>query len=173
MAWALELPVRGWLAGPAKILGNFGLKEGERTLEIGPGSGYYARHAIRLLGENGKLVCLDIQLEMLNLLKRKLGAEGGVVDLVQGDAGRLPIASGVFDRVYLITVLGELPDRPAALREIRRALRPGGRLSVSEQLPDPDFVRLPTLRKELSAAGFEEESTRGKWNYTSTWRSTD
>jgi ubiquinone/menaquinone biosynthesis C-methylase UbiE len=72
--------------------------------------------------------------------------------------------------VYLITVLGELPDRAAALAEVRRVLRPGGRLSVSEQLPDPDYITPRALRSELSTAGFIEDSTRGLVVYTSTWR---
>jgi ubiquinone/menaquinone biosynthesis C-methylase UbiE len=75
--------------------------------------------------------------------------------------------------VFLITVLGELPDRPAALKEIQRVLRPGGHLSVSEQFPDPDFVTTSALRRELRAARFTEERTRGYLFYTSTWVTVD
>ncbi len=52
-------------------------------------------------------------------------------------------------------------------------LRPGGRLSVSEQLPDPDYVTLPTLRRELAPLGFVELESRGRWVYTSTWTARD
>ena len=59
------------------------------------------------------------------------------------------------------------PDRLRALDEIVRVLRPMGRLSVSEQLPDPDFVTKSTLRSELGQLGFTELSTRGHAFYTS------
>jgi len=72
--------------------------------------------------------------------------------------------------VFLVTVLGELPNRRQALEEIRRVLRPGGRPSVSEQFPDPDFVALRTLRRELVEVGFVEKVTNGHLVYTSTWR---
>ena len=69
-------------------------------------------------------------------------------------------------------MLGEFPDRPRAIGEIVRVLRRGGRLSVSEQLPDPDFIPLRALRSELGAAGLVEESSRRHrvLTYTSTWR---
>jgi hypothetical protein len=53
--------------------------------------------------------------------------------------------------------------------EIKRVLRPGGRLSISEQFPDPDFVPRRTMRRELRAAGFVERATKGHLVYTSTW----
>jgi ubiquinone/menaquinone biosynthesis C-methylase UbiE len=140
-------------------------------LEIGPGTGYYSLEATRLVGTNGHLVCLDIQREMLQELNRRLRkAAAESYSLIQGDACRLPLRSCCVDHVFMITVLGELPDRGKALEEIRRVLRPDGRLSVSEQFPDPDFVTLRTLRRELSESGFVEESSRGGLVCTSTWR---
>ena len=81
----------------------------------------------------------------------------------------MPLRSGSVDHVLLITVFGEIPARAGALQEVKRVLRPGGRLSVSEQFPDPDFVTVKTLRRELTAAGFVEERTNGRLWYTSTW----
>jgi ubiquinone/menaquinone biosynthesis C-methylase UbiE len=141
------------------------------VLEIGPGVGYYSLEALRVIGEDGRLICLDIQPEMLQEVRQRVSrAAAGEACFVQGSATRLPLSNSSVDQVFLITVLGELPDRSAALGEIRRVLRPGGRLSVSEQLPDPDYLTPRVLRSELSAAGFIEESTRGLVVYTSTWR---
>jgi ubiquinone/menaquinone biosynthesis C-methylase UbiE len=168
----LESPLRGIVAGPKRILGDFGIGAGERVLEIGPGIGYYSSDAARRVGQKGRLLCLDIQREMLGAVRSKVAAAGGDADLLQGSATDLPLASGSLDHVFFIAVLGEVPDHARALAEVRRVLRPGGRLSVAELFPDPDFVTKTTLRRELTAAGFAEESTRGRLFYTSTWRST-
>jgi ubiquinone/menaquinone biosynthesis C-methylase UbiE len=126
---------------------------------------------MRRIGAPGRLFCLDIQKEMVEEVRRRLSAsaESGA-SFIQGSATHLPLAGDSVDHVLLITVLGEIPDRPGALAEIRRVLRSGGRLSVSEQLPDPDFLTPRALRRLLSAAGFIEETTRGFVVYTSTWR---
>jgi SAM-dependent methyltransferase len=167
-AAVLESPLRSWFGGPRRILGAFGLGPGERVLEVGPGIGYYSLEAAARIGASGRLICLDVQGEMLRETRRRLRGAGG---FVRASAVALPFASEAFDRVFLITVLGEIPDRAEALREIRRVLRPGGRLSISEQLPDPDYVRLAVLRRDLAATGFVEEASRRHraLAYTSTW----
>jgi arsenite methyltransferase len=166
----LDMPLRRFVSSPQRVLGEFGVGANERVLEIGPGIGYYSVEAARRVGAAGLLVCLDIQHAMLTAVRRRLAAAGRpAVAMVRASGLELPMRSASFDRVVLITVLGELPDRPGALRELHRVLRPGGRLSVSEQLPDPDFVTKRTLRRQLSAAGFREEATRGHFFYTSTW----
>ncbi len=171
LTWVLNSPVRAWRASPARILGAFHLLPGERVLEVGPGTGYYSTEAARMVGAGGQLICLDFQREMLQEVDRRLHEAGAIsFSLVQGDACRLPLRSRSLDHVFLITVLGELPDRHGALREIQRVLNSEGRLSVSEQFPDPDFITLGTLRRELSEAGFLEERSRGHLVYTSTWR---
>jgi ubiquinone/menaquinone biosynthesis C-methylase UbiE len=169
-SWILEIPVRALRAGAKRILGLFGLRPGERVLEIGPGIGYYSLEAARMIGPTGLLVCLDIQREMLETVRRKAaGLAASSILFVRADALRLPFRAGAFDRTILITVLGELPDRPRALAGVGRVLRPGGRLSVSEQFPDPDFITLGALRRELRAIGFVEEAARGILVHASTW----
>ena len=165
------MPGRRLVAGTERILGAFGLRAGERALEIGPGTGFYSLGAARRLGPSGRLICLDIQPEMLRETRRRIAGAHLGADFVQADACALPLRSASLDHVYLITVLGEVPDRRAALAEIKRVLRPAGHLSISEQFPDPDFVTRRTLRRELRAAGFVGEATKGRLVYTSTWSS--
>ncbi len=169
LAGALEVPGRRLVAGPERVLGAFGVRAGEAVLEIGPGTGFYSVEAARRVGARGRLICLDVQPEMLQHTRRRLRASCLDADFVQADACGLPLRSASIDHVLLITVLGEIPDRTTALAEMGRVLRPGGRLSVSEQFPDPDFVTQRALRRELTAAGFAEEKTCGWLFYTSRW----
>jgi hypothetical protein len=60
-AYSLLLPGRGLVAGPARLLADFGLEPGERVLEIGPGIGYYSGALVRRVGASGRLVCLDLR----------------------------------------------------------------------------------------------------------------
>lgn len=165
------MPGRRLVAGPRRVLDAFGLGAGQVVLEIGSGTGFYSTEAARRVGPQGRLICLDLQPEMLRQARRRVEAAGSCADFVQADAHALPLRSGVVDHVCLITVLGEIPDRGRSLAEIKRVLRPGGRLSVSEQFPDPDFVTPRALRRELRSAGFVEQKTKGWLFYMSTWTS--
>lgn len=136
---------------------------GERLLEVGPGTGYYSLHVARWISPGGTLHLLDIQQEMLDHTMR-LAAEAGVADSMvptRGDARSLPYPDGYFDAAYLVATLGEIPDQKKALRELRRVLKPGGRLVVGELLPDPHMVPLRTLRARAEAAGLRYESHLG------------
>lgn len=135
---------------------------GQRVLEVGPGTGYYAVHAARWLGPDGTLDVLDVQQEMLDHTSRRargLGLENVVT--ARGDASALPYADGSFDAAYLALVLGEVPDQDAALRELRRVLKPGGRLVVGELFPDPHMVPFGALRERAEAAGLRFERRVG------------
>ncbi len=170
-ASTLDVPLRALVASPKRVLGDFGFGAGARVLEVGPGIGYYSVEAARRVGSGGRLLCLDLQEQMLREARgRVCRANLKAADFISGSATHLPFASGSVDHIFLITVLGEIPDRRVALAEFRRVLRPSGFLSISEQFSDPDFVTRRTLRRELSAAGFIEKRTRGHLFYTSTWR---
>ena len=135
---------------------------GERVLEVGAGTGYYSLHVARWLGPGGALDVLDIQQEMLDQIVRR-AHEAGISNIipVRGDAQELPYPDNCFDAAYLNFVLGEIPDRDAALRELCRTLKPGGRLVIGEAFTDPHMVRFGVLRARAEAAGLEFERRLG------------
>lgn len=160
MRWVLLLP-RG-PHSPKKLERVLQPRSGERILEIGPGVGVHALPVASLLLPNGVLDVLDVQQDMLDNLARR-AARSGLTNIVprQGDAQKLPYPDRTFDAAYLIGVLGEIPDPVVALSELKRVLKPGGRLVISEILIDPDFISLPALQDKARGAGFVVERSAG------------
>lgn len=171
MAFFLELPWRRLVLSPRQLADRLRLEPDARVLEVGAGSGFYSVEVARRLPA-GWLDLLDVQPEMLEKARRKL-ADAGIahVGFHASDAAGLPFADGSFEVVYLVTVLGEIASRDAFLDETRRVLRPGGVLSVSEHLPDPDFLSAATVRALGGAHGFELVRRDGPaWSHTVTLR---
>jgi SAM-dependent methyltransferase len=127
----------------------------ERILEIGPGTGFYSLPVAEKL-EGGALAIFDVQQQMLDHVMREAAGVGvSNIEPALGDAAALPYPDAAFDGAFLVTVLGEIPDPDAALRELRRVLKPAGRLVVGElALGDPHFVAPGKLRERALAAGF-------------------
>ena len=68
---------------------------------------------------------------------------------------------------FLVTTLGEIPDRAGAIAQCFRALKSGGILSISEMLPDPHYQSKTTVRRLAEAAGFQLQSVEGgMWLFT-------
>lgn len=137
-------------------------REGERLLELGVGTGYYSLELAEWIGPGGTLELFDLQRKFLDHVMRAAG-ERGLENLAptEGDATRLPYEDDSIDAVVLTAVLGEVPDRGAALGEISRVLKPGGRLVVGELFGDPHFTSRGTLRRLGAEAGLRLAETSG------------
>lgn len=160
---------RFWVEAPHPVITRERLRSvlrpepGERLLEIGVGTGYYSLDLAGWVPE-GKLELFDLQQEFLDHVMRG-AAERGLANLVptQGDATALPYEDASVDAVVLTAVLGEIPDTAAALREIRRVLKPNGRLIVGELFGDPHFTTMATLKRQAAEAGLAYEEHSGNW----------
>lgn len=154
----LENPYVESVAGASLLLTRAGIEPGMRILDAGCGPGRLTLPAAERVGPAGAIVALDLQPRMLARLEERL-AERGVhnVETLLCGLGDGRLAADSFDAALLVTVLGEIDDKPAALREIHRALRPGGVLSVTEVLPDPHYQRLARVRELVAGAGFVEQ----------------
>ena len=164
----LENPYFQVVAGAELLMNRAGIGPGMSVLDAGCGPGRMTVPISRRVGEAGRVVAFDLQPRMLRRLQRRIADRGlANVETVLGKLGdgRLPAAA--FDVAVLVTVLGEIPDKLAALREIHRALRPGGVLSITEVLPDPHYQRVSRVRALAAQAGFREAARFGGWvSYT-------
>ncbi len=105
---------------------------GESVLELGFGTGNEVLDLARLVGSSGAVAGIDISPGMLAVAERKLAATGVKADLRVADARSLPFADASFDAAYTSFTLELFPvgDIPVVLAEVRRVLKPGGRLAV-------------------------------------------
>ena len=102
---------------------------GETILDIGCGN---ARDMIRILEAGARIVGIDLSEGMIDQARRELQAAGHRdVRLDVGDATQMPFPDASFDKVLCSEVIEHIPDADAAVREIRRVLKPGGMLVIS------------------------------------------
>ena len=145
----------------ARLMQLLGPQTGEQILEIGPGTGYYTLDVAAAIVP-GRLAVLDLQQEMLDHTMQQAERRAlRNVDPTQGNALTLPYDDESFDGAFLVTTLGEIPDQDAALAELARVLKPGGRLVTGEIAVDPHFVTLRSLEARSRAHGLHLEGRRG------------
>lgn len=162
----LERPEREQEEAPSRAIEALDLKPGMVVADIGAGSGYYTSRLARKVSPGGRVIATDIQPGMIELLDRRIAAEGLTnVTTVLGamDDPRLPPAS--VDLAIMVDVYHELQQPQLFLQRLKGAFRPGGRLVLLEfRKEDP---RIPILevhkmsvaevKAELEAEGFALE----------------
>jgi len=167
----LNSPLRRLTQPSARVIERSGIKPGMTVLDLGCGSGAFTLAAARVVGERGKVYALDIQRAMLRQLERRLARARNHnirnVELKQASAYELPFENESLDLVMSVAAFHEIPDKPRALREIKRVLKKGGLLALTEFLPDPDYPLASTTIKEGEAVGFVFDAKLGNfWDYT-------
>lgn len=172
LAWMVEGPLVDRVAGTNVTLERLSLQPGQTVLEVGPGPGRLLVPASFRVLPGGRAIGIDIQSKMIERLKRR-AAEKGATNLTAlvGDATSLKLDRETVDVAILCTVLGEIPDRAAALAECFRVLRPGGLLSITEIRGDPHYQSRAKVQQLAGQAGFELERIEGGfWRYTANLR---
>jgi precorrin-6B methylase 2 len=144
----LERPERVKEEQPAKLLKALKLKRGDVVADIGAGSGFHTFRMAPLVGPKGKVLAVDIQKEMLGLIRKKMKATGvtNVVPVLGAvDDPKLP--AGKVDLILMVDVYHEFSHPHEMTAAMLKALKPGGRLVFVEfRLEDPD-VPIKLLHK--------------------------
>ena len=146
----------------AVIISHLGLKPGMAVLDAGCGPGRLTVPVARQVGEHGQVVAMDIQPGMLQRAREKAEAENlKNIQFLPVGLGLGKLGGNRFDRALLVTVLGEIPGREAALREIFASLKSGGMLSVTEVIFDPHFQGRQSVTRLAESVGFRESAFHG------------
>jgi ubiquinone/menaquinone biosynthesis C-methylase UbiE len=146
-------------------LGLLDITAGERVLDVGCGSGAVTRDIAKRVGSRGLVVGLDPSPALL-AVARELAQQTGLGDCVEfreGSALRLPFPDRSFDAVVCVTVLSHVPEGEAAIPELVRVLRLGGRLGVFDLDTDMTASTHPdrALTRRIVAAASDATAVNG------------
>jgi ubiquinone/menaquinone biosynthesis C-methylase UbiE len=149
---------------PEKYLKEKGIKEGMVVADIGCGPGFFVFPASEIVGKSGKIYAIDTQQEMLDELKKRKPAKNVIV--LKSEESKLPVESAVVDIAIMVSVLHEVYNPKEFLNEVKRVLKPVGRLIVIdwekrvEEKGPPYEERLPREKTEgLIRACFKKVET--------------
>jgi len=152
----LEHPLRLRYRNPGNLLGQIGVFAGVSVADLGCGTGLFTLEMAQRVGERGQVHAVDIQAKMLAYAQERihLAKLDEHVRFYHSGIHTMPLPDQSVDVVLMAAVLGELPARALALDEVHRILKPGGRLAISEELPDPAYIPPPLARRLAEEAGF-------------------
>lgn len=155
-AGLLDHPLRRQYLDPAGVLGMYGAMAGMTVLDLGCGTGLFTVPAAQMTGDHGHIHAVDLQPAMLERAESH-AAEAGVRNRITfhcSGAYALSLPDNSVDLAILISTLGEIPDKPAALSEVRRVLKPSARLGVTEELLNPAYMLAGSAAQWVEEAGF-------------------
>ena len=154
LAFVLTSPLRRLFQPPRLVVGRLPIEPTFVVLEIGPGAGYFSIELARAV-PHGRLVLIDVQHQMLEKARRRLEAAGATNTIfVHADASDLPLAVGSVDCAVLVAALGEIRDPVGCIDSLRRVIRPGGIVSITELRGDPDAVPFNDAQVLMVSRGF-------------------
>lgn len=140
------------------------LAPGARVLDVATGTGAVAAAVVRATGGNVSVTGCDVNAQMLAVAERRVVREGAPIELLRCDAMELPFSDDSFDAATLAFAIDDMPDREVCMQEIRRVLRPGGKVALLE-LAQPDtepfrsayrlYLRTFRLLRRVSVHGYD------------------
>ena len=168
MANLIDNPLRRRIQPPGEMPLRHDIEPGMTVLEVGPGNGRYTIETARRVGPTGKVIAIDIEPKMIERVTYRARDKGITnIEAKTANVYELPFEDGLFDAIYMITVISEIPEPERAMKEFYRVLSPSGRLAFSELLTDPDYPLAETLIRMAGAANFRLKRRQGNFfSYT-------
>ena len=141
----------------AEMAARLGLRAGMTVLDVGSGTGVFLPYLLGVIGERGRVYAVDLAEAMLTESRRK--GLGDRVRYLCADATSIPLQAATCDAAVCYSSLPHFPDKPMALREMRRVLKPGGALYICHTSGREKINRIhsgvPVLRNDLLPDGVE------------------
>lgn len=163
--WAkrFEAPDRAAWQRPEEVVQHLALSPGMTVADLGAGTGYFLPYLSRAVGAGGKVLGLDIELDMVRYMKERITREKlENVQAVQVSVGDPGLALSSVDRILVVDTWHHIPDRPAYVRKLAEALRPGGAVCVvdftleTERGPPRDHrVSAESVLADLKSGGLD------------------
>ena len=163
MQWLLDPSLgKSVSARTRRTITYLDLKPGMQVLDAGCGPGRLSIPLAEAVGLQGSVTAMDLQEGMLAIVRER-AAKSSLSNIfyILGGIGETSLAENTFDRVVLITVIGEIPDRESALLDLYSAMKPGGILLVEETIRDPHFQTRNTVTQLAESAGFRVKDFYG------------
>jgi ubiquinone/menaquinone biosynthesis C-methylase UbiE len=116
----------------ARVVAEAAVHPGQHILDVGTGTGVLIPYLLEAMQEEGPILAIDISSGMMEVAGRK--AFPANVDFLQADIAESGLSENRYDRIFCNAVFPHFTDKPKALSEIRRLLKPGGRLVISHPI---------------------------------------
>ena len=144
----LDRPEREKEEAPAKLLPALKIKEGDVAADIGAGSGYYTLMLAKHVGAKGKVYAVDIQPEMLDIIKKKMTKRGVKnVELVKNTETEAKLPAASVDLILLVDVYHEFTHPYEMTVDMVKALKPKGRMVFVEFRLEDENVPIKTVHR--------------------------
>ncbi len=165
----LDSPERDQYQKPLQVIEALNLKPGQAVADLGSGSGYFTRRLVGAVTESGKVYVIDVEPEMLQYVENSLvhthAPYSAEFILARPDNPKLPVES--VDLIFVCNVFHHLEDRTSYFRNVRSALKSGGRIAIIDfyhdersgelGFPKQHLVPQDKAIAEMTAAGYRLE----------------
>jgi SAM-dependent methyltransferase len=156
LARALDRPVRRFFLNPTILARRVGIRSGMRVLHVGPGDGQVILALAREVGSQGRVESVALDADDLHTARELIDRSRIENASVVGGTGlHLPFPDDSFHAICAVSLVGRVPNARQTLAELRRVLRPAGRVSFSDVVSDPTYVRQPSVVRLAEIEGFE------------------
>lgn len=158
----LDRPEREHEEQPSKAVEALDLQPGMIVADFGSGSGYYTERLARVVGPTGKVLAVDLQPEMLEMVgarARKLGLKN--IELVRSTADDPRLPSRAVDLILMVDVYHELSEPRRVLQAMKLALSPRGRIAIIEFRKEDPRVPIRETHKMSVAQAVQEFGAEG------------